>query len=179
MTAPAFYIASSLANAVNVRALRDRLVVMGLRHTYDWTEHGSVQADGEERIREVALLEFNGVQAADLVIVLLPGGRGTHVELGLALGMQKHVLLVATHEQLHADHGVCAFYLHPQVARVDTARDAVELLKTWPTWPPRWTRQELAQYRQPAEFWNASLKAPEGGVAKHGQFRIPVSKLKP
>lgn len=100
------YIASSLENAAAVRRLRDLLVWQGHTVTYDWTEHGSVQSEGPERIAAVAAAEEAGVRAAELLIALLPGGRGTHVEIGIALGARVPVVL----------HGVdaydreCAFY---------------------------------------------------------------------
>jgi hypothetical protein len=83
------YIASALENADNVRELRDLLAARGIELTHDWTVHGSVKDQGIERIREVAENELRGVAAADLVIVLLPGGRGTHIEFGIALATRR------------------------------------------------------------------------------------------
>ena len=79
------YIASALENAENVRLLRDLLRERGVELTYDWTVHGSVKDQGSARIREVARKKVEGVLGADLVVVLLPGGRGTHIELGIAI----------------------------------------------------------------------------------------------
>ena len=79
------YIASTLSNADEAQAVSEALALDGWETTYPWFSHGSVQAEGEERIREVAAAEIAGVLEADLVIVVLPGGRGTHVELGIAL----------------------------------------------------------------------------------------------
>lgn len=116
-----FYVASRLENAANVDRLADTLIA---RHdwklTYRWTDHGSVQKDGPDRIREVSVKEYRGIEQADLVIVLLPGGRGTHVELGIALGMKKHVLIWGESEAAFADAEgrECAFYRHPYVRRV-------------------------------------------------------------
>ena len=122
---PSFYIASRLENAAAVRALVAQLTSWGWVQSYDWTAHGSVQAGGEARIREVALLETRGVLRADLVIVLLPGGRGTHTELGIALGSGKRVILVAYFgEDLDEKGRTCAFYLHSHVTIV---RDAARL----------------------------------------------------
>lgn len=109
------YIASRLENAAAVRELRDELAKHDVAVTYDWTEHGSVQGEGAERMREVAHAEAKGVEDADLVIVLLPGGRGTHVELGVAIGAGVDVLLVGDQEQGGHD---CAFYNHDHVFRV-------------------------------------------------------------
>lgn len=80
------YIASGLGNAGEAQAVAEALKLDGWEVTYAWWEHGSVQADGPEKIREVAVAEVNGVCQADLVVAVLPGGRGTHVEIGIALG---------------------------------------------------------------------------------------------
>ena len=113
-----FYIASKLDNAPAVRELRDALVERGWIHTYDWTVHGSVQGQGHERIQSIALAEAEGVRTADFVIVLLPGGRGTHTEFGMALALNKIVFLVGDVERDFSDGYTCAFYHHPWVLRL-------------------------------------------------------------
>ena len=113
------YLASSLSNAAAVRQMRDALRHRGHEITYDWTSHGSAMAAGQARIAEVAAAELAGVRAADGVIVLLPGGRGTHVELGAALALAKPVIVVGTHVAFNgADSYHCAFYYLPGVTRV-------------------------------------------------------------
>lgn len=79
-----FYIASKLENAARVQELAGVLKSWGWQHTYDWTTHGCVLGD-EKALQRVAKKELYGAAQADLVIVLLPGGRGTHTELGIAL----------------------------------------------------------------------------------------------
>lgn len=111
-----YYIATRLENHENHNALRDLLAAHGHEITYDWTAHGPVWQEGTDRIREVAELEAKGVLEADLVIVLLPGGRGTHVELGMAIAAGRKVLLQSPHRQLlGATPETCAFYHHPLV----------------------------------------------------------------
>ena len=53
---------------------------------------------------------------------MLPGGRGTHAELGMAIAFRKPVILIATDDQLlaGADERTCAFYSHLHVERVDS-----------------------------------------------------------
>ena len=87
-----FYIASKLENFEQVQYLRDRLKEQGWTHTYDWTQHGSVKTVCTKILKEVAEKEFQGVADADVVIVLTPQGRGTHVELGIALALEKKFL---------------------------------------------------------------------------------------
>ena len=123
-----FYIATGLERGDEARALAERLKELGHEITYAWWEHGSVQTEGPERIREVAVKELDGVTEAELFIALLPGGRGTHTELGAALVCasessydyarnSKKVVLVGPTEQVDASGQLrtCAFYLHPQV----------------------------------------------------------------
>lgn len=118
------YIATRLDAADRVRALRDALLERGVLLTYDWTTHGSVQSEGPARIAEVALAEASGVEDADMVVVLLPGGRGTHVELGIAIGAGVPVVLVG--EQAGADGHICAFYRHRLVTTVRTDEGLVD-----------------------------------------------------
>ncbi len=124
-----YYIASRLENAAQVRQLKAILDERGWEHTYDWTVHGSVQSEGVERIAEVAEKELDGVLQADVVIVLLPGGRGAHAELGMAIMAtsltypykQTDERVVIFSPNPAADFGTdsttCAFYHHPLVER--------------------------------------------------------------
>lgn len=83
-----FYIASKLENAAQVCELRDLLTAAGWQITYDWTVHGSVRGPAvgcANPIRDVAQAETDAVTAAEVFIMLLPGGRGAHVEFGIAI----------------------------------------------------------------------------------------------
>jgi nucleoside 2-deoxyribosyltransferase len=133
---PKYYIASSLDNAKQVRELKAVLDKAGWEHTYDWTVHGSVQKQGFARIAEVAEKETLGVSLADVIIVLLPGGRGTHTELGIALAKSMtrkafgHRVVIYSNDK-ERDFGTngttCAFYHHPAVEKVTSWP---ELLRT-------------------------------------------------
>lgn len=115
-----FYIASRLENAETVSRVAKVLKAAGHIHTYDWTAHGSVQSEGAERINEVAEAEMRGVINADAIIVLLPGGRGTHAELGIALGAgNKSIVICAADESMFMqDDRTCAFYWNNGTQRV-------------------------------------------------------------
>ena len=117
------YIASGLANASKARDVRRVLENCGWGLTYDWTQHGLIEA---KYIRPLfAVAETNGVRRADVLITVLPGGRGTHTELGIALGLSKPVILYAPDPGLlEGNHGACLFYFHPLVYHV---RNDVEL----------------------------------------------------
>ena len=130
------YVATRLENADEARAIAGALEAHGWRCAYEWWRHGSVQDDGPVRIREVAIAEMQAVARADLVIVRLPGGRGTHVELGIALGhmLGRGVglkrLIVSAPTEIgfgDAEGRECAFYRHPLAERhVGTVDDLVQ-----------------------------------------------------
>lgn len=154
------YVASTLTNAGEAQAVAEALEQDGWSITYKWWTHGSVQAEGDDRIREVATAEMGGVVAADLVVVVLPGGRGTHVELGMALaapGRPRAVLIFGRGEERMAHWasmpqetydetrrragafqdraGICAFYLCPECVLVEKDRGVdglrLEALREW------------------------------------------------
>ena len=67
----------------------------------------------------MAVNEAKGVLSAEIVIVLLPGGFGTHAELGIALGSGKRIILhSADNEVFTACEKTCAFYHHGNVFRL-------------------------------------------------------------
>jgi nucleoside 2-deoxyribosyltransferase len=114
-----FYIATSLSRVTAHHTVRDTLEKYGHEISYDWTLHGSVKSTNKERLREVALLELDGVSEADFVIVLLPGGNGTHLELGYSIAKGKRVFL-HTEDSLTFELGpqTNAFYHHPDITRL-------------------------------------------------------------
>lgn len=111
-----FYVATGLENASKAWLVCNFLTTHGHNITYNWMRHGSVQDEDDERIAQVAKAELCGVRDADFVVVLLPGGRGTHTELGAALALGKPVLLYASEDSdLISDGRICSFYLAPGV----------------------------------------------------------------
>lgn len=109
-----FYIASGLDGAVRAKEIAACLVAAGHEHTYDWTVHGPVGSQGYARLREVAQAESVGVARADVVVAVLPGGRGTHVEIGMGIALGKVVLLFGAPEDFEESEKTCAFYHHGQ-----------------------------------------------------------------
>lgn len=144
-----FYIASALENADKVRDLKAALEHAGWHHTYDWTVHGSVQGESADRLAEVAMAETIGVLEADVVIALLPGGRGTHTEFGMSLGAtvlalgleriglvnnvrRRHVIYSPTPEHdFGGDGRTCVFYHHLLVERFADLDKMIASLTTW------------------------------------------------
>jgi len=114
-----YYIATSLLRMTAHNIVRDALKTIGYEITYDWTLHGSVKLVSKERLREVAVLEFDGVSEADFIIVLLPGGGGTHIELGFAIAKGIKVFL-HSEDPLAFELGpqTNAFYHHPDITQL-------------------------------------------------------------
>jgi nucleoside 2-deoxyribosyltransferase len=116
------YVAAKLDRADDAKRIADLLRADGHIITYEWWTHGAVHAQGIEAMRAVAMRELAGVLRADLVIVLLPGARGSHVELGAALAAGRDVVLVGALDALSYGYGKdCAFYHHPHVSHVFAA----------------------------------------------------------
>ena len=123
------YVATSLDHAPRAVAVHKALEHAGHIITYRWTDHGSVQDQGVARLREVAEAELNGVRDADVLVAILPGGRGTHAEIGIAIGLGIPVVLL---EQVGAYDAECAFYHAPGVHRYMWSEESVlPLLAFW------------------------------------------------
>ena len=116
-----FYIATGLENAARASALAEILKRRGHEHTYDWTVHGDIRREGETRMSEVAFNELRAVRDAELVVVLFPGGSGTHTELGVAIATRTNKRIILWSEdgaQFNYDERACTFYFHPSIERV-------------------------------------------------------------
>lgn len=180
-----FYIASTLANAVEVRALAHKLIEEGHIWTYDWTGHGAVFKDTNTReenveiMRETGRKEIEGVTSADVVIVLLPGGKGTHVELGVALGRFIPVIMTTLDgahpyytdgKVLHkeAKNYPCAFWFHKDVIHqeinevVDRVRDLTVRLRALAVKKPGCDWPLVAERAQATTSLLATLGVPDG-----------------
>lgn len=84
-----FYIATKLERAKDHNVVRDFLIENGHEITYDWTTHGSMKRTSSEKLGYVGQAMIDAIVEADFVVVLLPGGRGTHIEFGAALAAKR------------------------------------------------------------------------------------------
>lgn len=126
-----YYVASGVSNARRVNLVADVLTDRGHTRTYDWTRHGSVADAPADKKRAVAAAEASAVAEAELVVLLLPGGFGTHAELGIAIATHanKRILLWSeTDAPFGGAEGFCVFYHHPRVERIVCAFDDLLLL---------------------------------------------------
>ncbi|WP_044338902.1 nucleoside 2-deoxyribosyltransferase [Rossellomorea aquimaris] len=103
-----FYIGSSFKNIDQVRDVSDRLKRKGYTHTYDWTQNN--RASTVEELKQIGEKEKQAIIESDVILVLLPGGKGSHVELGIALGLNKRVILFSPNNEVHDFAQTTTFY---------------------------------------------------------------------
>ncbi|WRP07614.1 nucleoside 2-deoxyribosyltransferase [Rossellomorea aquimaris] len=108
-----FYVASSFHNSKQVRDVSERLKRKRYIHTYDWTQNS--RASSVEELKRIGEKEKQAIIESDVVIVLLPGGKGSHVELGIALGLNKRVILFSPHDEVSDFAQTTTFYHLPEV----------------------------------------------------------------
>lgn len=108
-----FYIASSFENKDAVKYVSTKLKNKGFIHTYDWTKND--RASTLEDLREVGQKEKSAVLEADILVVLLPAGKGSHIEFGIALGQGKKIFLYSQNEEVNDFETTSTFYHLPEV----------------------------------------------------------------
>ncbi len=68
-------------------------------------------------LKMIAQKERNAVLEADFVVILLPGGKGTHIELGIALGQGKKIYLYSPDGAIDNLETTSTFYHLPDVKK--------------------------------------------------------------
>lgn len=107
-----FYVSSRKDRSKEANALADTLIAQGWERTFKWTDLGDATAESHAATAEA---ELQGVREADVLIVLLPGGLGTHVEIGAALALGKPVILHAPDQKTLETPYPCVFHYHSSV----------------------------------------------------------------
>lgn len=121
-----FYIGSGFQSSGLVNRYAGLLTREGWQHTFNWANIDRAGIEVEEMVR-YAVLEQEGIAEADVVIILLPAGRGTHIELGMALAQHKRVFLCAEQEAEFSLENTVNFYELPAIVKlVGTAEENVE-----------------------------------------------------
>ncbi len=110
-----FYLATQKDRGEQAAPLVEALKAHGWERTFDWTNQDGAGPKGHA---DIALAELAGVREADVLIVLLPGGFGTHVEIGAALALGKPVILYAPDNKTLETPYRCPFHYHPLVKRL-------------------------------------------------------------
>lgn len=118
-----YYLATSLGNRAEAIRMIDELDKLGWGCTYPWARwHGSLQGQPEVW-QQKATQEIEGVREAELVIALMPGGRGTHVEIGAALALDKPVHIIGRDASYDYE---CVFHHHPFAHRWSNTQDFLD-----------------------------------------------------
>jgi nucleoside 2-deoxyribosyltransferase len=126
-----FYLSTRKDRSAQAAALLESLAAKGWERTLDWTNLNEVSSDG---YADAALAEMAAVGQADVLVVLLPGGFGTHVEIGAALALGKPVILWAPDRETLDTPYPCIFHYHPRVRLLVSAVPNVDqILASMPT----------------------------------------------
>lgn len=125
-----YYIASSIANKEIVNLTIQSLNNLGFINTYNWTLNE--KADNKLKLKNIGIEELNAVKDADLLIVILPGGKGTHIEMGIALGYNKPIILAYFNEESITVENSATFYHIDNVKHILVTEENIvdELVKT-------------------------------------------------
>jgi len=107
-----FYLATRKDHSAEAEPLVEALRVNGWERTFAWSGEDSKGAEGYAK---TAVEELEGVRAADVLIVLFPAGRGTHVEIGVALALGKPVIIHTPDRKTLDSPYPCVFHYHPGV----------------------------------------------------------------
>jgi len=120
-----FFISAKKDRQLEVDAFANKLKAHGWERTLAWKhEDGANHKENSE----IALAELQGVHEADVLIALLPGGFGTHVEIGAALALGKPVILHAPDLKTLETPYPCVFHYHPAVKILISASPDVDAI---------------------------------------------------
>ncbi|MCQ1957861.1 hypothetical protein NNX39_15305 [Arthrobacter sp. zg-Y826] len=103
-----------------MRYVAQALESKGYVNAYDWTQNASVRDAGTatlDDLRSIGQQERDAVMGADVVVILLPGGKGTHVELGIAIAQGRRTILHAADEDINNPETTSTFYHLPEVEK--------------------------------------------------------------
>lgn len=124
-----FYVASSFKNIEAVRYVSKQLIHKGYIHTYDWTKNEKALTLVD--LREIGQKEKEAVLEADFLIVLLPAGKGSHIEFGIALGQAKRIFLYSPDDEVNNSATTSTFYHLPEVQKcVGTIEELIDAVTT-------------------------------------------------
>lgn len=99
----------------------------GFIHTYDWTQNE--RASTIEQLKEIGQREKEGGMEADFLIVLLPAGKGSHIEFGIALGQGKKIYLYSPNDDVNNFETTSTFYHLPEVEKcIGTLEELVDIV---------------------------------------------------
>lgn len=125
-----FYLSTGKDRLDQATPLLDALKEHGWKQTFAWSSQDALNPAGYADIAEA---ELAGVRSADVLIVLLPGGFGTHVEIGVALALGKPVVIHSPDQKTLNTPYACVFHYHRLVRLfVSESVDIVSILASLP-----------------------------------------------
>jgi hypothetical protein len=128
------YVATTLANWKRARAFIDFFKSLKIPIAFDWTIWGEEIAAGKtprdidpDSLQQKALREYDGVSTASYVLVIVPTGRGTNFEYGVAFQRLNDVNppAITILDETEPIEPVSFHYL-PGVNRVKHVRNAIK-----------------------------------------------------
>jgi hypothetical protein len=128
------YVATTLANWKQARAFIDFFKSLNIPIAFDWTVWGEEITTGNtprdvdpDSLQQKALCEYEGVSTASYVLVIVPTGRGTNFEYGVAFQRLNDVNppVITILDTTEPTRPVSFHYL-PGVKRVKFVRYAIE-----------------------------------------------------
>lgn len=126
-----FYIGSGFKNFELVNIVSKKLVNLGHVHTYNWAEN-IIEDETIEDMINASELEKQGIIDSDAVIIILPAGRGTHIELGMALALNKKIYLYSKDGKDFKLENTVNFYEIPEIIKVTgSIENLVEKINTF------------------------------------------------
>ena len=121
-----FYIGSGFKNFELVNIISEKLINLGHIHTHNLAKNIIENETIEDMIR-ASELEKQAIIDSDVVIIILPAGRGTHIELGMALALNKKVYLYSKDGKDFELENTVNFYEIPEITKViGSINDLVE-----------------------------------------------------
>lgn len=114
-----FYLSTRLDRSGQAADLLDRLKARGWERTLEWEINEPSTTEGFSRL---AVAQLEAIGESDIVIVLLPGGRGTYAEVGAALALGKPIILYSPDRETLDKPYPCTFHYHPKVTVVVSER---------------------------------------------------------
>ncbi len=89
------YIAGSIKNTTRVKDVISLLEYQGCKCVYDWTrcDQEKIKSCPSYR-KQVIDDQLRGINNSEIFVLITPGGRGAHVELGVALSQNKKIILL-------------------------------------------------------------------------------------
>ncbi|WP_298251367.1 hypothetical protein [uncultured Arthrobacter sp.] len=95
---------------------------------YEWTDYASSGDANEvtlDDLRAIGQHERDAVMGADVVVVLLPAGNSTHVELGIAIAQRRRTILHSPDDAINDLDSTSTFYHLPELEKCHGTLDDV------------------------------------------------------